>query len=128
MKNRMCNQWNNWRAHGPELLLNNQLITDPTYKKNLLDRRINLRFFSAVDDISLYYIVSLDYTTIYLVFNQWEPWTSWSSCSLSCGVNGTRFRTRSCPPQVDPFWPDCYPSPPETETELCSGALCKKSN
>ena len=32
-KNRMCNQWDNWRAYGPELLLYNQLITDPTYNK-----------------------------------------------------------------------------------------------
>ena len=33
MKNRMCNQWDNWRANGPEVLLYNQLITDPTYNK-----------------------------------------------------------------------------------------------
>ena len=33
MKNRICNQWDNWRAYGPELLLYNQLITDQTYNK-----------------------------------------------------------------------------------------------
>ena len=33
MKNRMCNQWDNWRAYGPELLLQNQLITDTTSNK-----------------------------------------------------------------------------------------------
>ena len=58
MKNRMCNQWDNWRAYGPELLLWNQLITDPTYNKTCWTD-VWIYAFSAVDDISLYYVVSL---------------------------------------------------------------------
>ena len=26
----------------------------------------------------------------------WGPWTSWSSCSISCGKGGVRKRTRQC--------------------------------
>jgi len=26
----------------------------------------------------------------------WGPWTSWSSCSISCGKGGVRKRTRKC--------------------------------
>ena len=29
----MRNQWDNWRAYGPKLLLQNQPITDPTCNK-----------------------------------------------------------------------------------------------
>ena len=26
----------------------------------------------------------------------WGPWTSWNSCSISCGKGGVRKRTRKC--------------------------------
>ena len=27
---------------------------------------------------------------------KWEDWSNWSTCSISCGGNGTKTRTRSC--------------------------------
>ena len=53
---RNWDDWDNWRAYGPELQSKNQQITDPTYNKTCC---ADVYVFSAVYDISLYYTVSL---------------------------------------------------------------------
>ncbi|KAK7507142.1 hypothetical protein BaRGS_00001077, partial [Batillaria attramentaria] len=35
----------------------------------------------------------------------YTSWSSWTTCSVSCGMDGTRVRTRSCSPQTTPMPP-----------------------
>eukprot|EP00111_Clytia_hemisphaerica_P009451 TCONS_00027721-protein len=62
-------------------------------------------------------------TTKRIVHGQWSRWTSWSSCSQSCGV-GLRFRSRDCDsPRPGPRGRDC--SGQRKEMDICSTQPCR---
>ena len=52
----------------------------------------------------------------------WADWEDWSECSVACGGDGTKTRTRSCiPPSNGGF--DC-PTDSQTETADCNNGPC----
>ena len=53
---------------------------------------------------------------------EWADWEEWSECSVACGGDGTKTRTRACiPPSNGGF--DC-PESSQTETESCNNGPC----
>ena len=52
----------------------------------------------------------------------WADWEDWSECSVECGGDGTKTRTRACiPPSNGGF--DC-PTSSQTKTESCNNGPC----
>ena len=53
---------------------------------------------------------------------EWAEWGEWSTCSVSCGGEGTHTRIRSCiAPSYGGF--DC-PSSQQSDTETCNEGAC----
>ena len=55
---------------------------------------------------------------------EWAAWGEWSECSVSCGGEGIKTRTRACiPPSYGGY--EC-PSTSQTETDTCALTLVQK--
>ena len=76
--------------------------------------------------IEIVYIIQtswdLLFGSLFIVDGEWSPWTTWSSCSATCG-DGTRERSRQCdnpPPSLGGN--DCAGS--DSEVDNCNKEPC----
>lgn len=53
---------------------------------------------------------------------EWGDWGDWGVCSLTCGGEGTKTRTRDCVPPSNGGY-DC-PSSYQTDTTTCEEGPC----
>ena len=53
---------------------------------------------------------------------EWADWEAWSDCSVSCGGDGTKTRTRACIPPSNGGY-EC-PDSIQTETDTCNQGTC----
>lgn len=70
--------------------------------------------------IGHFFLYSLSFI---LVHGNYTEWTEWSNCSLACGGNGTRHRTRNCSNPVPQYnGDDCVGD--DIEYEECGRFPC----
>ncbi|XP_053372550.1 uncharacterized protein LOC123561181 isoform X3 [Mercenaria mercenaria] len=95
----------------------NENVLEVTHLDNRQERASNSGKGCCLDDLC---------NTFLPQNGNWGPWTSWSSCSASCGYHGSRQRTRKCE-----FPPPNYGGLPcvgkATETDVtCANKSCDK--